>query len=1734
MKTTSWFSSLLRGTLQTLKITPFLPGIVTLILPPNLMMTAMATEPQPAIDCCGGVAELENDPAMKPVVPHAKVPPGPTELFKSKDARVKAHGGRISLLNLDLTRPPKERELIQSGQLGSPLSPTRSADADAIAEPKGRKVQELDNQLFGEAMQKWNEHKYDEAVQVFRQHRGKFANSPWAGEAELHLGCQAQFSANWEDAKASFQWILANQPKDSEIWQKARLRRGVLHYTQAEMDEAAKDFADMIKNDTSWERRTYAEAMLRQVNYMKGQLASLKVCGLESLAFILEQAGEKEKAKQIVQKKAPNDLGFTLGQLANVALDNGMDAHPISANKTALQKLPTPFLAHYTDRHYVVVTAVAKDGTISAYDSRIRRVTQLTGEQFAKQWSGKGILFEKLPDGTNPASAQELAAEVGGCCGLPRYPDDLGNPCPMDCNGLPMWQVNPVNMNLVVQDVPIWHNSAVGPSFEVRITYNSQDSLNQLRPFGNKWVSNLSSYAMESPAQGGTGDVLIVMPNGLGLTFTPNGAGGYNSPVDNASTLVKTANYSFDLTLTDGTIYRYGPPTAQSVSSLINAIIDRHNNALTIQYDANGLIDTVTDPQGKVFDFSYDANGHVTRVDDPWGRFATFTYNAGGDLIGQRDMGGLVYSYTYDANKYLTSVGKPSGTHLFYVEPSQDGTSNGTVKYPAPGAPMWSNYRITITDPMGYKEEFYFDGYYREGWHRDKRQYTSTRNATDAPKTSYSFTQVGGSNGKGVISSVSYENGGYVSYGNFNAFRLPQSATNENNNTSNFTYNSKGQTLTAQDPRLNTTTFAYQPNGVDLSSVTDALNHLVLELTYFQNRDVQTMVQHVSATETRTTALTYNTAGQIETVTNARGDLFTLEYYPTNHATSPSRLKTVHRGTIAGASLGTLVYDAKGRVITSTNVDGYTLTYGYDDLDRLISTTYPDSTTEVIERACCTVKSTKDRLGRSTRYGHDPLNRLIWQRDSRGVVTQYRYDPNGNLTKLIDGNGSVTQWEYDGRNREVKKTYADQTTFTRQYSGGRLWRTTDARGVVFTRYYDAASNLTSLQTTTVPQGLANISTSFTYDNMNRPATMTDGIGTTTWVRDWLGEITGATTVKSGGAWTDTFSYGYDALGQQTSRTVNGSTSSMVLDDLGRTTSAVNGLGTFTFNYLSATSPLLDTVTVPNGPTVDLDYYGANGDLRLREIWNKTAGGTLHSKFNYTYDAAGQMLTWKREGLGGTEPTEFTLAHDPAGQLLGAVLKGTTTGTVQNSFGYAYDKGGNRTTEVVGTALTMDTHNALNQITARATGTALPIRGTTDEAVSSVTVNGAPAKIEGGTKFEGTANVTTGNNTVTVVATDNGQPPNVTTKQYQVTVGAGAATTPTYDSNGNTLTDGTRSYEWDAMNRLVAVVQGTNRTEFTYDGFSRRSTVVEKVSGSVVSSRRLVWDGLGIAEERETTGNVLNKRYHGAGVEVVSGANTGNYFYTRDHLGSIREMVDSAGAVRARYDYDPYGKRTKLAGDLNSDFGFTGHYTHLGTGLVLAPNRAYDPATARWLSRDPIGEMGGINLYGYVENGPDKFVDPLGNFTFLPAIIGGVVGAVVGGITGGIKGGFKGAFSGVVGGLVTGAALVLTNGNWAAAGAAGAAASSIVSQLLNGEKPASPEGAAKICSAAIIGMLTAGCGDRLGGSIGVEWVTGFTDGILGGALDAVWSTIKELGKAVDDRYKPFMQDIPVYPYTPSDT
>ncbi len=218
-------------------------------------------------------------------------------------------------------------------------------------------------------------------------------------------------------------------------------------------------------------------------------------------------------------------------------------------------------------------------------------------------------------------------------------------------------------------------------------------------------------------------------------------------------------------------------------------------------------------------------------------------------------------------------------------------------------------------------------------------------------------------------------------------------------------------------------------------------------------------------------------------------------------------------------------------------------------------------------------------------------------------------------------------------------------------------------------------------------------------------------------------------------------------------------------------------------------------------------------------------------------------------------------------------------------------------------------------------------------------------------------------------------------------GVGSMTAPPVgapiDANGNLTSDGTRSFEWDARNQLVAVTVGTHRSEFIYDGLQRRVRQVEKDSGATTADTWVLWCETAICEERAADGVTVTRRAFGLGEQVNGQAR----FFTTDHLGSVREDTDSTGTLLARYAFDPWGRRTVTAGADITTVGFTGHRTDTSPGLTLALYRGYDAGFARWVSEDPlgIGAGGNHNLFGYVENRVVVLVDPLGLKSAIPLV-----------------------------------------------------------------------------------------------------------------------------------------------------
>lgn len=105
--------------------------------------------------------------------------------------------------------------------------------------------------------------------------------------------------------------------------------------------------------------------------------------------------------------------------------------------------------------------------------------------------------------------------------------------------------------------------------------------------------------------------------------------------------------------------------------------------------------------------------------------------------------------------------------------------------------------------------------------------------------------------------------------------------------------------------------------------------------------------------------------------------------------------------------------------------------------------------------------------------------------------------------------------------------------------------------------------------------------------------------------------------------------------------------------------------------------------------------------------------------------------------------------------------------------------------------------------------------------------------------------------------------------------------------------------------------------------------------------------------------------------------TTKYFCTLDHLASVREMGDNSGVIQAQYNFDPFGRLSKNSEAVPSDFGYGGFYSHSRAWLNLATFRSYSSTLGRWISRDPMEEVAGINVFVYANNSPSTVVDAFG-------------------------------------------------------------------------------------------------------------------------------------------------------------
>ncbi|MEJ1163237.1 RHS repeat-associated core domain-containing protein [Variovorax sp. CCNWLW186] len=822
-------------------------------------------------------------------------------------------------------------------------------------------------------------------------------------------------------------------------------------------------------------------------------------------------------------------------------------------------------------------------------------------------------------------------------------------------------------------------------------------------------------------------------------------------------------------------------------------------------------------------------------------------------------------------------------------------------------------------------------------------------------------------------------------------------------------------------------------------------------------------------TETgRTTAYTYDTLGNTlsRTVTDTTSNTAQLWQWAYNAR------QLVATATEPNGAVASYTYDPRGNVLTATNALGHVTSYTYDDANRVASSTGPNGlatsytydprdrlltqtvggqTTVLTYKPYGSVESITLPTGLVLTYSYDAAHRLTgWSnnrgesglytldgmgnrtaeqiKDSAGNVAwnavrtinninrptartegpnqsgYFSYDTNGELIRATNGLNQSTQYGLDGLRRIKSITNAAGAAATLQYNAlDAVTEAKDFKGVATTYARDAQGNATA--ESSADTGPA----STQYDALGLPTQITDALGQATIItRDALGRPTNL--VFADGK-TTTLRYDLSANSK--------GYLSEIVDRSGTTEYARDGFGRVTLKKQTLANGSVQQVSYsynPNGTLASIGYphgggllthsYDSTGRLTGLSLngnplvtgiaWNPlgqptvwtwafaspslaasrsydTAGRMTSTEFSsYVYDAAGRItsLTQTLYAPGDTDPTHSTIGASDITWTVGYNAVGRITGfnATGSTAGFGYDANGNRSssTRVLGT-----------QSTSR-----------------SYTVGATSNRLTGFTQSINGASSTS------------------------VTYG--------YNANGDLVSDGLRSYTYDAEGRLAAATTGATdvspTTRYAHNALGQRVFKTEPLyppgqgdeadpgfMQSLIAFFTKLWnpttnqaEQLGYAYVYDENGTLISEAGSGGAnsagqasyiylptangpMPIAAVINGNTYAVHSDHLNTPRKLSNADGQPVWQWSYSAFGEDkptiakhrfanldttpnpgTTSISEVKFNLRYPGQYADEESGLFYNYFRSYDARTGRYSQPDPIGLDGGWNRFGYVD------------------------------------------------------------------------------------------------------------------------------------------------------------------------
>ncbi len=739
----------------------------------------------------------------------------------------------------------------------------------------------------------------------------------------------------------------------------------------------------------------------------------------------------------------------------------------------------------------------------------------------------------------------------------------------------------------------------------------------------------------------------------------------------------------------------------------------------------------------------------------------------------------------------------------------------------------------------------------------------------------------------------------------------------------------------------------------------------------------------------------FDDLGRLERVIDGLGRETRFTYYP-NAVVGAGQLATREN---PDGQTTRFAYTPLAQLHRQWGADTYPTEYVYDTQGRLVGLRTFRTNDAIVDWTQAAWPALGAASGDLTQWTYDYWSDLLEKKTyADGTELRYTYDASLRLFQRINARGQVTTYGYDAAGRISSIAYpagSHTPGVTYGYDrGGRVFSINDGTGSRTLTY----SDFDQLQAETHQTGLlAGITVSRGFDASNR--------------LESLSLLDGALTAAQIG-------YDYDALSRLRSVTHQ---------------SASGGALAFTYAYTPGTGRWETLTATRAGATLATASRGFDGLGRLTETAYRNASSALLFSHGYQeFDAMDRRKVVRRE-----DGKEWAYDYNHRGEVISARKRFPAEEGGEWMSGwqatYAFDAIGNRTvTEAGGDAdganlrPSIYTANAVNQYVQRTSSGSVFFTGEADsDATVDVSVDEQPV---GPVLRQGAAGnrrffaaefladnvIEPFHGTSRVRATRAGEAPAGQVDWFYV------PQTPelfSHDADGNLISDDRWFYTWDAESRLTSMETRPDRMlplgvlpmerrmklGYSYDSQGRR--VRKQVSAwsavtndwVITKDIRYVYDGWNCIAELRVSGDArslaalyawgldLSGSMQGAGgvggllMQTSFDAELGgDYLYAFDGNGNVAGVVNAAdGTVAARYDYSAFGELLESAGPVATlnTYRFSTKPQE-ETGLYYYGYRYYNPSTGRWLSRDPIEEEGGLNLYGMVGN------DPLNNWDYL--------------------------------------------------------------------------------------------------------------------------------------------------------